>query len=124
MENNIHFFGKQETGHFLTFFCVLYFLADIRFHPDIKAFVRKKISFLFFFSFFNIFQSNMPSIALTPEQEKVRQNLYFSSGLKGAAIGLGLGVAATAFTLRRSPEFRALSRPIQSIMAASSKYNT
>ncbi|EIE91858.1 hypothetical protein RO3G_16569 [Rhizopus delemar RA 99-880] len=61
----------------------------------------------------------MPSIALTPEQEKVRQNLYFSSGLKGAAIGLGLGVAATAFTLRRSPEFRALSRPIQSIMAAS-----
>ncbi|KAG0785339.1 hypothetical protein G6F22_007994 [Rhizopus arrhizus] len=61
----------------------------------------------------------MPSIALTPEQEKVRQNLYFSSGLKGAVIGLGLGVAATAFTLRRSPEFRALSRPIQSIMAAS-----
>ncbi|KAG1444391.1 hypothetical protein G6F56_010316 [Rhizopus delemar] len=61
----------------------------------------------------------MPSIALTPEQEKTRQNLYFTSGLKGAAIGLGLGALATAFTLKRSPEFKALSRPLQSIMAVS-----
>lgn len=63
----------------------------------------------------------MSKVILTPEQEKVRQSLYFSSGLKGALVGLGLGVAATVFTLRRSPEFRMLSRPVQSIMAVSGK---
>ncbi|CAO3699124.1 hypothetical protein G6F70_007688 [Rhizopus microsporus] len=62
----------------------------------------------------------MPSIVLTPEQEKTRQNIYWTSGLKGAAIGLGLGAVATVFTLRRSPEFRSLSRPLQSILAVSS----
>ncbi|CAO3669215.1 unnamed protein product [Rhizopus stolonifer] len=61
----------------------------------------------------------MSKVILTPEQEKVRQSLYFSSGLKGALVGLGLGVAATVFTLRRSPEFRMLSRPVQSVMAVS-----
>ncbi|KAG0750193.1 hypothetical protein G6F57_000452 [Rhizopus arrhizus] len=62
----------------------------------------------------------MSSIVLTPEQEKTRQSIYYSNGLKGALVGLGLGVAATVFTMRRSPEFRSLSRPLQSIMAASS----
>lgn len=63
----------------------------------------------------------MSSIVLTPEQEKTRQSIYYSNGLKGALVGLGLGVAATVFTMRRSPEFRSLGRPLQSIMAASSK---
>ncbi|KAG1150155.1 hypothetical protein G6F37_002161 [Rhizopus arrhizus] len=62
----------------------------------------------------------MSSIVLTPEQEKTRQSIYYSNGLKGALVGLGLGVAATVFTMRRSPEFRSLSRPLQSVMAASS----
>jgi hypothetical protein len=60
---------------------------------------------------------------LTPQQEKAADKIYFQSGIKGAAIGLGLGLAATVFTFRRSPEFRALSRPLQSIMAASSEYS-
>jgi hypothetical protein len=58
---------------------------------------------------------------LTPEQQKLSEKIYYESGLKGAAIGLGLGVAATLFTIRRSPEFRALSRPLQSIMTVGSK---
>ncbi|KAI9277414.1 hypothetical protein BY458DRAFT_504920 [Sporodiniella umbellata] len=60
----------------------------------------------------------MPSITLTPEQEQRRQNLFFSSGLKGAVIGLGIGALATSIVMKRSPEFRALSRPVQSIMLA------
>lgn len=58
---------------------------------------------------------------LSPEQEKVANKVYFESGLKGAALGLGIGLAATAFTIRRSPDFRALSKPLQSIMAVGSK---
>ncbi|KAI7865660.1 hypothetical protein BDF14DRAFT_1822141 [Spinellus fusiger] len=61
----------------------------------------------------------MTSKLLTPKQDKTRVKLAFDAGLKGAAMGLGLGIIATALTLRRSPEFRALSRPIQSIMAVS-----
>ncbi|KAI8994742.1 hypothetical protein BDB01DRAFT_773929 [Pilobolus umbonatus] len=56
---------------------------------------------------------------LTAEQEKVRDQIYFNSGAKGALIGLGLGVAATVFTIRKSPQFRTLSKPIQSLMAVS-----
>lgn len=58
---------------------------------------------------------------LSPEQEKVRNKIFYESGLKGAALGLGIGLAATVFTIRRSPDFRALSKPMQAIMAASSK---
>lgn len=63
----------------------------------------------------------MSAKQLTPQQAKVADKLYFESGAKGAVIGLGLGLAATVFTFRRSPEFRALSRPFQSLMAVSSK---
>lgn len=59
---------------------------------------------------------------LSPAQEKEREGIYFSSGIKGAFIGLGLGAVATVLTFRRSPEFRALGRPMQSILTASSKY--
>ncbi|KAG0170237.1 hypothetical protein DFQ28_005045 [Apophysomyces sp. BC1034] len=57
---------------------------------------------------------------LTPEQEKECQKIGIIGGLKGAAIGLGIGAVATVMTFRRSPDFRALSRPVQSIMVASS----
>lgn len=60
---------------------------------------------------------------LSPEQEKVANKVYFQSGLKGAALGLGIGLAATVFTIRRSPDFKALSKPLQSIMAVGSKYS-
>lgn len=66
----------------------------------------------------------MSKRVLTPEQEKTADKILVQSGLKGALIGLGIGAAATAFVRGRSPEFRALSRPIQSIMAASSKFQT
>ncbi|RCH82961.1 hypothetical protein CU098_007743 [Rhizopus stolonifer] len=56
---------------------------------------------------------------LTPEQAQTRDKIFYTSGAKGALIGLGIGAAATAFVLKKSPEFRALSRPLQSIMAAS-----
>ncbi|KAI9029942.1 hypothetical protein CLU79DRAFT_733321 [Phycomyces nitens] len=56
---------------------------------------------------------------LTPAQEEQRESIAFQNGLKGAALGLGLGIVATVLTFRRSPEFRALSRPIQSIMTVS-----
>ncbi|KAI7903502.1 uncharacterized protein BX663DRAFT_542445 [Cokeromyces recurvatus] len=61
----------------------------------------------------------MSGKSLTHEQQKASDKIFIQSGLKGAAIGLGLGLAATALTIRKSPEFRSLSRPIQSIMAAS-----
>ncbi|GAA5807878.1 hypothetical protein MFLAVUS_001258 [Mucor flavus] len=56
---------------------------------------------------------------LSKEQEKTSEKIFFQSGLKGAAVGLGLGLVATALTIRKSPDFRALSRPYQAIMAAS-----
>ncbi|KAL0095713.1 hypothetical protein J3Q64DRAFT_1711262 [Phycomyces blakesleeanus] len=56
---------------------------------------------------------------LSPAQEKECDRIAFNNGLKGAALGLGLGLVATVMTFRRSPEFRALSRPFQSIMAVS-----
>ncbi|KAG2210475.1 hypothetical protein INT47_002417 [Mucor saturninus] len=61
----------------------------------------------------------MSNKTLSPQQEKTAEKVFFESGLKGAAIGLGLGLAATAFTIRRSPDFRALSKPMQSLMAVS-----
>lgn len=57
---------------------------------------------------------------LTAEQEKTSERIMLESGLKGAAIGLGIGAIATVMTFRRSPEFRALSRPLQSLMTVSS----
>jgi hypothetical protein len=63
----------------------------------------------------------MPISRLTPQQQTERESIFYRSGIKGAVIGLGLGAAATILTFRRSPDFRALSRPMQSIMAASSK---
>lgn len=56
---------------------------------------------------------------LTAEQEKTSERIMLESGLKGAAIGLGIGAIATVMTFRRSPEFRALSRPLQSLMTVS-----
>lgn len=58
---------------------------------------------------------------LTAEQERTSDRIMIESGLKGAAIGLGIGAIATVMTFRRSPEFRALSRPLQSLMTVSSK---
>ncbi|KAI8988143.1 hypothetical protein BDF20DRAFT_815669 [Mycotypha africana] len=58
-------------------------------------------------------------VGLTPEQQKTRDSIFYQSGIKGALIGLGIGAAATALVVRKSAEFRALSRPMQSIMAAS-----
>lgn len=64
----------------------------------------------------------MSNKTLSPQQEKAAEKVFFESGLKGAAIGLGFGLAATALTIRKSHDFRALSRPLQSLMAASSKH--
>ncbi|ORX45096.1 hypothetical protein DM01DRAFT_1340177 [Hesseltinella vesiculosa] len=36
------------------------------------------------------------------------------AGIKGAAIGLGLGLVATVITFKRSPTFQTLSKPLQS----------
>lgn len=66
----------------------------------------------------------MSNKLLSPQQEKTADKVFYESGLKGAVIGLGLGLAATAFTIRKSPDFRALSKPMQSLMAVSSKKNT
>ncbi|KAF7723635.1 hypothetical protein EC973_001777 [Apophysomyces ossiformis] len=57
---------------------------------------------------------------LTPEQEKECQKIGVIGGLKGAAIGLGIGAVATVLTYRRSPHFRALNRQMQAIMPAAS----
>lgn len=59
---------------------------------------------------------------LSEQQEKRSEEIFYQSGLKGAVIGLGLGLAATALTARKSADFRALSRPYKAILAASSKY--
>ncbi|CDS05957.1 hypothetical protein LRAMOSA08485 [Lichtheimia ramosa] len=56
------------------------------------------------------------AIYLTPEQEARRDQLGLEAGLKGAAIGLGIGALGFLLVSRRSPEFRALSRPMQAIM--------
>ncbi|KAI8877032.1 hypothetical protein K501DRAFT_230961 [Backusella circina FSU 941] len=61
----------------------------------------------------------MPISRLTPQQQTERESIFYRSGIKGAVVGLGLGAAATILTFRRSPDFRALSRPLQSIMAVS-----
>lgn len=58
---------------------------------------------------------------LSSEQEKTSERIMLESGFKGAAIGLGIGAIATVMTFRRSPDFRALSRPLQSLMAVSCK---
>ncbi|KAJ8653278.1 hypothetical protein O0I10_011027 [Lichtheimia ornata] len=55
-------------------------------------------------------------IYLTPEQEARRDQLGLEAGLKGAAIGLGIGALGFIMVTRRSAEFRALSRPMQAIM--------
>ena len=55
-------------------------------------------------------------IYLTPAQEERRDQLGLEAGLKGAAIGLGIGALGFFLVSRRSPEFRALSRPMQAIM--------
>lgn len=61
------------------------------------------------------------AIYLTPEQEARRDQLGLEAGLKGAAIGLGIGALGFLLVSRRSPEFRALSRPMQAIMPTAGK---
>ncbi|KAI8071657.1 hypothetical protein BC940DRAFT_269546 [Gongronella butleri] len=51
---------------------------------------------------------------LTEQQLDESERLGLSAGTKGALIGLGLGLAATAYTFKRSPNFRSLSKPLQS----------
>ena len=63
----------------------------------------------------------MGKVYLTEAQEDKRDEISFTSGIQGAAIGLGLGVAATVITFRRSPDFRLLSRPMQAILPTSGK---
>ncbi|KAI9266023.1 hypothetical protein BY458DRAFT_534100 [Sporodiniella umbellata] len=58
----------------------------------------------------------LKTTSLTPEQEETKRHIFFSSGSKGALVGLAVGAMATVLSLRRSPEFRALSRPVQSMM--------
>ncbi|KAG2223545.1 hypothetical protein INT45_000865 [Circinella minor] len=61
----------------------------------------------------------MGKVQLTDAQQDKRDEISFASGIQGAAIGLGLGVAATIVTFRRSPDFRLLSRPMQAILPTS-----
>ena len=64
----------------------------------------------------------MTSKRLTQEQAQTADKIYYQSGFTGAAVGLGIGLAATLFTIKRSPDFRALSKPLQAVMTAGSKY--
>ncbi|KAI9312332.1 hypothetical protein BX666DRAFT_2031079 [Dichotomocladium elegans] len=57
--------------------------------------------------------------SLTEEEAKQLDQLAFTSGLKGAAIGLGIGLATAVLTAKRSPQFRALSKPIQALLPGS-----
>lgn len=61
----------------------------------------------------------MPAKLLTPQQEEYREKIGFMAGLKGAAIGIGLGALATVAVYRSSSAFRALSKPMQSVMIVS-----
>ncbi|CDS11286.1 hypothetical protein LRAMOSA03549 [Lichtheimia ramosa] len=56
---------------------------------------------------------------LTPEDRAELDRLTRTSGVKGAAVGLAIGLGAAALTYRRSPHFRALTMPMQAILPAS-----
>ena len=56
---------------------------------------------------------------LTEEQQNELDQLSRISGLKGAAIGVGIGTVAAVMTYRRSPHFRALQMPMQAILPGS-----
>ena len=56
---------------------------------------------------------------LTEEQQNEVDQLSRVSGLKGAAIGVGIGAIAALMTYRRSPHFRALQMPMQAILPGS-----
>lgn len=58
---------------------------------------------------------------LTPEDRAELDRLTRTSGVKGAAVGLAIGLGAAALTYRRSPHFRALTMPMQAILPASGK---
>ncbi|KAI9258160.1 hypothetical protein BDA99DRAFT_515401 [Phascolomyces articulosus] len=61
----------------------------------------------------------MPKVSLTDAQQEKRDEIAFTNGIQGAVIGLGLGVLATVVTFRRSPDFKALSRPMQAVLPTS-----
>ncbi|KAG2223006.1 hypothetical protein INT45_012305, partial [Circinella minor] len=56
---------------------------------------------------------------LSKEQQNESEHLARISGLKGAAIGVGIGAVAALMTYRRSPHFRALKLPAQAILPGS-----
>lgn len=78
------------------------------------------LTLLSFYSFFPFIQV-MSKKYLTPEDRAELDHLTRTSGVKGAAVGLAIGLGAAALTYRRSPHFRALTMPMQAILPASGK---
>ncbi|CDH54320.1 hypothetical protein RO3G_16569 [Lichtheimia corymbifera JMRC:FSU:9682] len=56
---------------------------------------------------------------LTPEDRAELDRLTRTSGLKGSAVGLVIGLGAAALTYKRSPHFRSLTKPMQAILPGS-----
>jgi hypothetical protein len=56
---------------------------------------------------------------LTPEEEKAHYRAVLTGGAIGGAIGLGVGIAANAFFLRRSPFYRSLTIPLRAFFISS-----
>ncbi|KAI8343010.1 hypothetical protein BC941DRAFT_410198 [Chlamydoabsidia padenii] len=58
----------------------------------------------------------MSSKTLNEQQLNESERLGLRYGSRGALIGFGLGAAATMIALKKSPNFRALTKPMQSTM--------
>ncbi|KAI9498614.1 hypothetical protein BDB00DRAFT_798674 [Zychaea mexicana] len=65
---------------------------------------------------------NKSKARLTEEQHNELEHLAFVTGVKGAAIGIGIGAVATLMTFRRSTHFRGLSTPAKAILPGSAGF--
>ncbi|ORY99720.1 hypothetical protein BCR42DRAFT_202896 [Absidia repens] len=60
---------------------------------------------------------------LNEQQLDESERIGLTYGTRGALIGIGLGAVATVFAIKKSSNFRALSKPLQASMMVAGKVN-
>lgn len=58
---------------------------------------------------------------LNEQQLNESERIGLTYGARGAMIGIGLGAVATVLCFKKSPNFRALSKPMQASMMIAGK---
>lgn len=66
----------------------------------------------------------MSTSQLSKEQQQKLTQVTLMGGIKGAAVGLGLGLITTVVAQKRSPNIQAITTPMKSLMVGSGMFKS